>query len=684
MVQFDPLEIQHKIEEKRLILGKKFEDFLLKKLAIIDNFFARLFSSRNCAAIGCIVIFLISIFVRSNRDIGQDTGLYLEVARKILNGGKYYQDFFENNLPLSYYFTMIPLVLAKIFAVSPIIFLEIFVNFIGIFTIYFSAKIFSRSSISKDRTVFNLIILSFAVGFFLRIFTLQFNDFGTKSTYFLALAFPYLAYQFLREFELKKSDQIFIGLIAGLLFCLKPHYGILAIAFEVRKKLNGWRIFSLRNYITFFIIISYVIFLFLRFPDYIQAIPAFASIYFDPKYFYPFFPLKEDIYPLLLLILPCLFLRKKFEFLAPFFFASLIYCPIVASELTGVYDQRVLLYSLSLPLVSLLILALIRDQQINWRRDFVTLLLILLIPQFDNSFFTTTAFNICVFWWIFVIAMSQKWNKVLNQKALKECNFLRHIFLPREPLSWFCFIVLVVISIKLSSNRTINNMAWGFCAIIFILMINFYHDLHRKFISQKKFSLLLASTIFIVISYFVSLQSAAIFNDHDYKSPNSINEKIEEIIRNSLAEDENYIMISGRILENYPVRNYVEKMNPLPSSELQMLYNRIDNRDQISGVSAYLFSRLKQQMLDSKNKLLFIEAKGLPSFDRCRITFLEYYLRDAEFRKIFFTNYAFSNRIIRIKMAERKVKFFSDKQIKSYSINAGDTVVHDVEAYVRK
>jgi len=687
MVQFDPLEIQHKIEEKRLILGKKIEGFLLKKLVIIDDFFARLFSSKNCAVIGCAIIFLISIFVRSKRDIGQDTGLYLEIAQKLLNGGKYYQDFFENNLPFVYYLTMIPLFLAKIFAVSPIIVMEIFVNLIGIFTIYFSAKILSRSSISKDRTVFNLIILSFAAGFFLRIFTLQFNDFGTKSTYFLALFFPYLSYQFLKDSELKKSDQIFIGLIAGLLFCLKPHYGILVIAFESRKIYAAKSLkslFVLRNYITFFAVIFYAICIFLCFPDYIKAIPAFASVYFNPKFFYPFFPLKEDIYPLLLLILPCLFLRKKFEFLAPLFFASLVLCLIVTSELIGVYDQRVLLYSVSLPLVSLVILALIRDQQINWRRDFITLLLILLIPQFDNSFFTITAFNICAFWWIFVLAMSQKWNKILTAKTLKECNFLRHIFLPREPLAWFLFIVLVVISIKLSSNRTINNMAWGFCAIIFILMINFYHDLHRKLVNKTKFSLLSASTIFIVLSYFVSLQSAAIFNSHEYKSPNPFNEEIEQTIIKHLAADENYIMISGRSLATYPVRNYVKKLNPLPSSELQILYNEIENRDEILGVPAYLLSRVKQQMLDPKNKLLFIEQRGLPTYDRCRIMFLEYYLRDAEFRKIFFENYTFSNRIIRIKPAERKVKFFSDKQVKSYSISAGDTVVRDIEVYVRK
>ncbi len=687
MAKIDPLEIQRNIEEKRLILGTKIEGFLLQKIAIIADFFARLFSSKNCAFIGSIIIFLISIFVRSYRDIGQDTGLYLEVAQKILMGGKYYQDFFENNLPLSYCFTIIPVFLAKVFSLNPIILLEIFVNLIGIFTLYSSYKILTRSYIFKDRTVFNLVILSFAAGFFLRIFTLQFNEFGTRSTYFLAFAFPYLSYQFLQEAELKKSDQFFIGILAGLLFCLKPHYGVLVIAFEIKKFFENKSLkslFAIRNFVTASLIIFYLISLFLFFPDYIKAIPAFAETYFDPKYFYPLFPLKEDIYPLILLIIPCFFLRKKFEFLRPFFFTSLVFCVIVASELTGVYDQRVLLYSLSLPLVSLLILALIRDHQINWHRDFLTLLLILLIPQFDRSFFVTTAFNICAFWWIFVLALSPKWNKIISDKDFKNCNYLRYIFLLREPLSWFCFGLLVVITIKMSSNRIINHISWGFTAVIFILMISFYHNLHRQFIDKAKMSLLSASVIFVVLSYFISLQLAAIFNVHEYKSPNSVNDEMINAVNQYVAADENYITISGRIIGSYSVRNYVNKINPLPFSQLQPLYVEIDNRDKIGGVASYMISKIKEQMINPKNKLIFVEPRGLPSNDRCRILLLEYYLRDAEFRKIFFENYKFSHRIISTKAAEKKVKFFSDKQVKSYSISSGEAIVRDAEVYVRK
>lgn len=689
MKQFDPLTIQKNIEEKRLILGGKVEFFLLQKLSVVSDFFARVFAAKNSALFGSIAIFLISILVRSTRDIGQDSALYLEVAQKILNGGKYYYDFFENNLPLSFIFTLIPLGLAKVFAVNPIICTEVFVNLIGIAAIYSAAKILKRTEISKDHVVYNLVILSFSAGFFLRIFTLQFNEFATKSTYFLAFSYPYICYQFFKSAELKKSDQIVIGLLAGLLICLKPHYGILVLALEIRRfwleKATAKIVFELRNLLILAIILFYTALIFLFFPEYIKAIPSFATLYFNPKFFYPIFPLKEDIYPLLLLIIPCFFLRKKFPFLRLFFFISLVFCPIVVSELTGVYDQRVLLYSLSLPLVSLIILALIRDHQINWRRDFITLLLILLIPQFDHSFFVTTAFNICAFWWIIVFAMSQKWNKqILSEQNWRQLNFLRHVFLPREPLSWFCFAVLTAITIKMSATRTANNLAWGLSALIFVLQTYFYHNLHRNLISDKKFSLLSASLIFVVLSYFVSLQSAAIFNIHEYKSPNFVNDKIFMIAKENLHDDENFIMVSGRILANYPVRNYLQKINPLPASQMQNFYFTIEERETADMVQNYLLPKLKEQMRNPKNKLLFIEPRGLPFAKGCRIMFLEYYLRDAEFRKIFLENYVFLDRVIATKEGERKVKFFSDKQVKSYSINPGETVIRDAEVYVRK
>lgn len=255
MQKFDSLEIQNNIEEKRLILGKKLEWFLLKKLAVFGQFLSHIFTAKHSTFFGCLTIVAISIIAQSTRDIGHDSSVYLDVIQKMLNGGKYYYDFFENNLPLSFLFTAIPYSLAKFFHGNSIIFLEIFINLVGITSIYSSVKILKRSETYNSQPIFNLIIFGFATGFFLRVFTLQYNEFATKSTYFIAFAIPYISYHCLESSALKNRDQIISGTLAALLFCLKPNYGILVIAFEIkttREQINKIRILSSQLHHTFF------------------------------------------------------------------------------------------------------------------------------------------------------------------------------------------------------------------------------------------------------------------------------------------------------------------------------------------------------------------------------------------------------------------------------------------------
>ncbi|MDX2083512.1 MAG: hypothetical protein SFV53_05965 [Rickettsiales bacterium] len=689
------LEIQKNIEEKRIILGQKLENFLLRKIGSIANYFEQVFRAKNFALIASILVILISVFVRSTRDIGHDSALNLEIAKKILEGEKYFDDFFSNNSPLFFLITQIPIFitefLGEFFRFNQIIIADFYISFLGILSIYFSTKILSRSDISEDRTVFNLIILAFSSGFFLRIFSLQFNEFITVTSYFLTLFFPYLSYQLLKEEQLKKTDQIFLAVLQALIFCLKPHYGILIIAFEIKKiyqKKSNKKFFAeffiLRNCLTFFIIICYVVFLTIFFSDYVNHSSSLISFYLNRQYSSLFFPLKEDIFPLIILISLTFFLIKKSAFLEPFFFSALIFSLILILQLDGIYDQRAALYSVSLPLIFLVIMNLLRDKQIMWRHHLLLLLIILIIPQFDQSFFVKTAFNICAFWWVFVLALFSKWNKILSAEYVKKCNFLRYVFLPNNFFSWFCFIILTLITIYYSANNPNNNFAWSFSAVIFILLINFYDNLWRKFFNNKKLSSLSSALIFLVLSYFLNLQSAAIFKTNEEKSPNFLTNQIGKVVKNNLNMQENFIMISPRSLSAYPLRNYLEKSNPLPISQMQNFYLIIANQKKFNQIDDYLFSRLKQQLLQPENKLIFIEEKPFFTFDRCVVSFLEYYLRDDEFQKVFFRNYTFFDRIIITKTAEKKVKFFNDKITNEATLEAGDLVFQDVEIYIRK
>ena len=681
MRKFDTLEIQKNIEEKRLILGKKLEDFLLDKIFKIGGFLKKVFATKSCAFFGSFVIIALSILIRSTRDIGHDSAAYLEITQKFLNGGKYYFDFFENNLPLVFYFLSLAQIPAKFFAINPIIALEIFTNLVGILALYFTAKILKRSPDIKDQTTFNIIILAFAWGFFLRAFTLPFNEFGTKSTFYLALAMPYISFWLLER--PKKSDQIIAGIIAALIFCLKPHYGILVIVFELVKlfeKKSIKPIFRLQNYVTLALLVFYLVFLFLHFPDYIAAIPSFSKIYFNGP-FYIFFAIKEDVLPFVFLMVLCFSFIKKTVLLKTFFIASLASILVVISELVGGIDQRFAFYSLSLPFFILLFVEIVKNNYINWRRDFLALLLIFLIPQFDKTIFTAIIFNLGAFWWIFAIILSVKWRDILKNENLQTGGFFGRYFLQRNFISWLCFSALTIFTIVLLFNKKTADLSWFLSTIILILLVRFYQNLYQKFFATKKFSQFSACIIFIVFSYFLSLHVFAIFDQSH--AANYVNDEMIKTVKNNTKNDDEIEVIANAILGTYPMINYAGKQNKLPSLQLSFLYEKINNKSKIDNVENYLFLRIKEQMLNPKNQLLFIENKVSMFDNLCAIGFLEYYFYDPEFKKIFLQNYTFLNRIIQYKNLDKKIELYADE--KNLNISKSTRIIErEIEVYVRK
>ena len=87
-----------------------------------------------------------------------------------------------------------------------------------------------------------------------------------------------------------------------------------------------------------------------------------------------------------------------------------------------------------------------------------------------------------------------------------------------------------------------------------------------------------------------------------------------------------------------------------------------------NGDAEYVMSQLKEALKLPKNKLVFVGI--LHQFDdkKCSIEFLEYYFRDAEFRKIFLENYVFLTRIT------NTLKSSEDLNI----------INRDAEVYIRK
>ncbi len=675
MLNFNPLKIQNKIEEKRLTIGFAVESFLLKKLRKLQNFLAKTFSANNSATFAIFAITALSLFVQSNRDIGHDSATYIEVAQKMLKGGIYYQDFFELNFPLSFYLTVIPVAIAQMLAISPIITVTIFVNLLGIIAVFLVKNILKNHHFENSKLLRNLIIISLAASFFLRPMVMHFNEFFTKTSYFLIFFLPYFALQIIDKKT--KSAEIFCGILAALIIALKPNYALLIAIVELynlSEKRSIKSAFCLRNFTTLTTLIIYFLVIFFWQNDYLQYFQTISQTYFLAALSRIEMILKQDIFPLICILSVTSFLIFKNKTLQKFYLFPLAACSIVASEMIGGFDQRFLIYSLSLPTLTYTIFLLIRNKYFDFHKHGIFLIIILLISQFDAKNIFTLSLDLTSFWFVFVLYFRYKNGKNFN-----------HIFCPNNFANWLIFLVLTAITITLIFAN-LSFQAWLFSAIIFSYFLYFQQG---KYLSSK-LSLLSASVVFLVLSFFMAAYISAIFNfksfhegAYSFKSPNSIGENIIKISRN-LSEEQNFTIISRMIPPAYPAQIYLQKENKLPSFQLGVLFYKIGEKPRESKPGEiFLFERVKQQIADKNNNLLFIEVENISASVPCQISFLEYYLRDPEFRKIFLENYRFLTRFSQYENDEKNVNFYKD-DFAEISQEKSNKLSGEFEVYVRK
>jgi hypothetical protein len=252
-------------EENRILIGKKIGSFLNKKLNIFLNYSKTLFNNELFGFFCCFSIVLLSLYKRSTIDIGQDSGLYLEIAQKILDGKKYYHDFFEYNFPLSFLLLTPPVYVANLFNVSPIIIADYFINLLGILSLIWAYKILKNSQKIKSQTDLSILIICFTAGFFIRGKTLIFNEFLTKTSFLLIFFYPFFSYYLCGVENLKKVQKIYLGILSGVIISIKPNFIFLVAFFEIYRLFKSRSIktiFEIHNLVCTFFVISYVIIIF--------------------------------------------------------------------------------------------------------------------------------------------------------------------------------------------------------------------------------------------------------------------------------------------------------------------------------------------------------------------------------------------------------------------------------------
>ena len=640
---FDALMAIICIEENRLFFGKKIENFLINKLNIFLSYLKSLFSNQFCGIFCCFFIVLLSLYKRSTVDIGQDSALYLEIAQKILEGKKYYHDFFEYNFPLSFLILTIPIYFSNLLGVTPIVIADYFVNLLAIFSLIWSYKILKNSKNIQSQAQLNALIICFCAGFFIRGKTLIFNEFLTKTSFLLILFYPFFSYYVFGVEKLKKNQKIYLGILSGLIIALKPNFIFLVAFFEIfriYKSRNIKTLLDLNNITCGLILILNAIIIFVFFKSFVENFSYMMGIYYEyilnyqvkgffVKYlkFYSSFLVNYLIYIFLIFI----YIKKlqKNHLTNHLFLLSIALILIILSE-NYFLDQVVVFYSLFLALVIINFIDYFKQNKIKILNGGGFLILSLMIFCFLSIDFFSLIFlfvliaEIPLFFYLLYSGFFHGSRRYFFLTILLICCLLISILLAKNVENLFVIISLI---------STI------FAFVNLNLMTKKYHE-NKNFFYIINFVVFFATFSFLGNYFRIIFNNQAIQNDYYYlKSPNDQNKKLFEISKANIKSDENLIIFGGNIENSYPFRNYAKLRNESEFSQYQIITIPLNSKshefNEIYNEKA--LDRLYKQMMNPKNKVIIFYTN-----QESVISNVEYLIRSNEkIKKYFIENFKF-------------------------------------------
>ena len=670
------------------------------------------FHSKYFLNFSCLAIFLLSIFLRSTTDIGADTGIYLNLAKKISRGGKYYYDFFESNFPLSFYFYYLQYEIAQLLHLSPIILSEIVINSLALGAIFWSAKILEKTTINNNKAHYNLMIVSYFLSFFLRPYALQYGEFGTKTSLLLIALYPYLSFSFERKIALTKKELIQRGCLMGLMPCIKPHYLILILFIELKyffqkKPLNvtpsndGVHLDKL----VMILIGALYLFLMLKFtPEFFEFIvpmwPKTYSAYDDYHVFlknlWGHFGARICVFSFIFLIFSRLKADQNDKILVLLFAGA---STLIVLENIGTADQIVVFYAAITICFLKFSFDLIRSKKILFSENKFIICCLAFLPLFDLKILPATIFGLDGFitiWWVFALF----YPSIL---ALKLEKNQRRKLLPTPKIILFIFIILALLTASIFALQYCGGWACITINLTSLLVTLLFFEKKIAFKLSEKFSVLSVFVIVTAMSCLFYSYVTSIVVTAQHSDPKATPSKLYDMIayyslKNAPEKEDGILMISSLNLYQFPLLNYLEKEDYQKYHVASLQADRgvagsgkmfeTGDLDQVFTLS-YLFDDVKSQAKNPKVKVIFVNNSPeiLDRDDRCLINTLEYYFSDPEFKKIFLQNFHFENHpiITREVDAVKKVNLITGEKDSVFDALEPTTkrVSHDFEVYLR-
>jgi len=608
---FDALMAIICIEENRIFFGKKIENFLVKQLNFFLIHLKSFFNKKICGITFCSLIILLSLFKRSMIDIGQDSGLYLEIAQKILDGKKYFHGFFEYNFPLSFLLLTIPVGISNLLGLSPIISAEYFVNLLAIFSLIWSYKILKNSQKIQSQFELNLLIICFTAGFFIRGKTLFFNEFLTKTSFLIIFVYPFFSYYFFGVEKLKKMQKIYLGMLSGLIISLKPNFIILIISFEIYRVIKSRNIKSLlatHNLICASFISFYIIAIFIFFPSFVQNFFYMMEIYYEykinyrindfyDKYLVIFTQIQLNYFLYLMLIYFNIKNLQKNELMNCLTLLMVATIFIIFSE-NFYLDQEIIFFALGLGFIVFNFVYFLKQNQIsilNYWLIFFSLVIFCFVASETYPLMSSIIYYLGLPIFIYLIFFCPKidskiyfYSKIFLIFSLILLVFLRIYF-----FKIFAFFVIIFFIITSLINL---NLCW------------------QKSQVDKKFFYPIIFLVFVTIIGFLGEYFRAVFNNYSpnethiqFQSLNHQNKVLFQITKSYLKNNDNLIIFGDSIENSYPFRNYAKLRNDSEFSQYDILSNSLKYpyiHNQNEYFNQKFLTSFYNQIIDPKNKVI--------------------------------------------------------------------------------
>jgi hypothetical protein len=667
----------------------------------------RIINSKIFLLISCLAIFFLSIFLRSTIDIGPDTGVYLDLGKKIAEGKRYYYDFFESNFPISFYIYAFEFKFSQAFNINPIITSEIFVNIFALLSIFWSAKILQKTTIHDNKAHYNLILIAYFLGFFLRIGALSFGEFGTKTSFFLICLYPYIAFSFEHKNSFTKFELLQKGTLMGLICCIKPHYLIMIIFVE---SYNFWQkksfsFFLELDKLVMALIGCFYIFWMLEFmPEFLEfMVPMWGSVYYGTglnfiKNSFLQFSYQAAVYIFIFLIFSHLKASKNDKILILLFFGV---SSLMILENIGTIDQQVISYQIITICFFKLIYDLFTSKKLLFRENKFIILTLMILPIFDLKNLPSIIFStsgIVNLWWLFALIFPFIFIKKLKKEKVEELknlmlqsNIRKKIIL--TILLYFSLLLIVFFCAKFFGSLAF--IATNLCSLFIILFL--FEKINAKF--YEKFSAFSVFVIFTSISFifYAYIRNFSFIFDKNQNSIENLTPFSDSVAYYSKIyapnKEDGILAFSSLNYYRFPIMNYLDKDNyyrghflklDASSSGKGKIFSDLENKNKIFTLSYFLES-LKEQLKNKKMKVLFINVNSneFKIDNRCLIGYLEYYFLDPEFKKLFLENFRYESRIIEYEKIKPSVRFKKKEDVFDNLEPSTTTIIYDFEVYTR-